>query len=55
MTVGGVAFSLFVTGVVLVVTGKQQAQAKVGFVLLLCCLLVVFLSLAFFRSLVRLF
>ena len=55
MAAGCVAFGFFAAGVVLVVTGKRQSHAFVGFALLLCSVLVVVLSLKFFSTLVRLF
>jgi uncharacterized membrane protein len=55
MAAAGLAFSLFTGGVVLIVIGKRQAQAVIGFALCLASFAVVILSLKFYHTLIQLF
>jgi len=55
MAAGCVAFGLLAAGVSLIATGKKQSHAMMGFVLCLASILVVVLSLKFFKTLIHLF
>jgi hypothetical protein len=51
----GLAVGLFVRGITLVINGKEQRHATVGFVFCVASMLVVILTLKFYGTLLELF